>query len=57
MEDHYFIDPDTPHTLQTLQDGVLGFGGRIKIVGDIYCLRGVVLAVDKRLQPAISGAP
>ena len=55
MEDHYFIDPDTPHTLQILPDGVLGFGGIIKIVGDIYCLRGVALAVDKRLQTRYFG--
>ena len=50
MEDHYFIDPDTPHTLQTLLDGGLGFGGEIQIVGTIYCFRGVALEVDKRLH-------
>ena len=55
MEDHYFIDPDTPHTVQILPTGVPGFGGRIQLLGALYCLRGVVLEADKRLNTRYFG--
>ena len=44
---HEFIDHSQPHTLEFVHDADTG---RVLLCGRVYCLRGVVLEVDKELE-------
>lgn len=50
---HEFVDHSQPHTLEFTQDAATG---RVHLLGYLYCLRGVVLEVDKHLDSRYFGA-
>ena len=52
LADHEFVDRSQPHTLEFTEDKA---SGRLHLLGYLYCLRGVVLEVDKHLDTRYVG--
>ena len=52
IDEHSFIDRSRPHTLTFTEDAP---GRAIDLTGLVYCHRGVILEVDKRLETRYIG--
>ena len=52
LEEHFFIDHSTPNTLEFRETGGDGI---ISLQGQVFCLRGVVLEVEKYFESRYFG--